>query len=89
MFQLTQSDRASSPLLPFCSILAQRIEGDSPAAAPAPSTVRRALFYTRSVDSNANLIQKHLHRHPEIRVNLRTPWPVRLTCKLNHHRERK
>ena len=58
MFQLTQSDRASSPPLLFCSILAQQIEGD-------PPTVRGALFFTSSVDSNANLIQKHLHGHTQ------------------------
>ena len=54
-----------------------------------PPTLRRAIFFTQSTNSNVNLTQKHPHRCTQNNV-----WPkvwapygsVKLIHKINHHR---
>lgn len=36
----------------------------------------------KCTNSNANLIEKHLHRHAQVMFNLGAPWSVKLTLKL-------
>ena len=63
MFQLEARQREL--ILPYSDEGLNRtitqIEGD-------PPTLGRAIFFTQSPDSNANLIQKHPHRHTQNNV---------------------
>ena len=48
----------------------------------------RAICFTQSTDSNANLVHKHPHRHTQklsLAKHLGTPRPGQLTHKVNYH----
>ena len=60
-----------------------------------PTHVGEGNYFTEFIDSNVSPIQKHPHTqkfliiseaHSEIMFNPGTPWPVKLTHKINHHR---
>lgn len=75
MSQLSQAGVPSYSAFLFCSGLHLIRWG--------PSTVRRAVCFTQSTDSNTNLTQKHPHRLTQ--NNVWAPCdPVTLTHKINH-----
>ena len=67
---------------PFCSIqLSMDLIG--------PPTLGRAVFFTQSTNSNANLFLEHLQAHPGIifsQLSGHPCGPVKLTHKINHHK---
>lgn len=51
-----------------------------------PPTLGRAVCFTEATDPNANLPQKHPHRHTQ--NNVWAPHrPVKLTCEINHRKD--
>lgn len=94
--QVQMQEKAQHPILkavrhrtwlkksqPFCSIQASNRLDE------VPPTVGRAICFTHSVDSDVNLIQKHLHGSiwNNVGPNVWTPCdPVEFTYKINHHR---
>lgn len=49
-------------------------------------TLGRTIYFTKSIDSNGNLIWKHPQRHTQKSCLMWVPQdPVKLTHKMNHH----
>lgn len=79
----SQSDRARAnpSFLTLCSCQAFGELGD------APPTLGKAVCFTQSVESHAELFRKHFHRHTQHNVSSRClgdPGPAKLTYKINH-----
>ena len=64
------------PLLSYSDL--QRIEW-------CPILLGRAIYFAESTNPNANLNQKHLHRHTQKQCLIWALWLLGLTRKINHH----